>query len=105
MAVLGELFLVVVITVVLQDQNHLTYCAYPVDHEALVLCVVQDSAGVDENRTRQMRVLKETCIPQMAFLLHSVLHSTDQYSKVCIFCASIVKEVFESSKEVVPFPE
>lgn len=43
----------------------------------------------DESRAHQMRLLRQLCLPTMCFLLHSVLHSTQQYRE-CLQLADVI---------------
>ncbi|KAK2163756.1 hypothetical protein LSH36_74g00028 [Paralvinella palmiformis] len=43
----------------------------------------------DDNRTHQMRLLRQLCLPGLCFLLHTVLHNTEQYKK-CVQLANLV---------------
>ena len=36
---------------------------------------------MDERRSHQLSFLRETCLPQVCFILHTVLHSTEQFRK------------------------
>ena len=45
-----------------------------------VLHVLQ--AGTDEALSQQLQALRQTCIPEVCFLLHSVLHSSSLFKKV-----------------------
>ncbi|XP_067133946.1 nuclear pore complex protein Nup107 [Centruroides vittatus] len=52
--------------------------------------VDQRTEGViDEARQKQMALLRKLCIPQMTFLLHTVLHSTSQFEE-CLQIADII---------------
>ncbi|RXM36514.1 Nuclear pore complex protein Nup107 [Acipenser ruthenus] len=48
-----------------------------------------EDAEVDPERSHQMTLLRRLCLPMMAFLLHSVLHSTEQHQE-CLRLADIV---------------
>ena len=39
-------------------------------------------AGTDEALSQQLQALRQTCIPEVCFLLHSVLHSSSLFKKV-----------------------
>ncbi|RXM98795.1 Nuclear pore complex protein Nup107 [Acipenser ruthenus] len=50
---------------------------------------VREDAEEDPERSHQMTLLRRLCLPMMAFLLHSVLHSTEQHQE-CLRLADIV---------------
>ncbi|MGH0138585.1 UNVERIFIED_CONTAM: hypothetical protein FKN15_026490 [Acipenser sinensis] len=50
---------------------------------------VREDAEADPERSHQMTLLRRLCLPMMAFLLHSVLHSTEQHQE-CLRLADIV---------------
>lgn len=45
--------------------------------------------AIDEARQKQMALLRKMCIPQMTFLLHTVLQSTNQFEE-CLQIADII---------------
>lgn len=53
----------------------------------------------DPARHKQMKLLRQLCLPKLCFLLHNVLHSTQNYKKVCCsyslsFIGQLVFSVF-----------
>ncbi|KAJ8245281.1 hypothetical protein GJAV_G00269060 [Gymnothorax javanicus] len=50
---------------------------------------VREDAEEDQERSHQMRLLRQLCLPMMTFLLQSVLHSTEQYQE-CLRLADII---------------
>ncbi|XP_019849419.1 PREDICTED: nuclear pore complex protein Nup107-like isoform X1 [Amphimedon queenslandica] len=59
-----------------------------------------DDADPDEsNRVQQMKRLREICIPRLCFLLHSVLHSSQNY-KDCFELASVIASESHGLHEV-----
>ncbi|XP_015757940.1 PREDICTED: nuclear pore complex protein Nup107-like [Acropora digitifera] len=55
------------------------------DYEVLVLQEEEE----DSSRTHQLQLLRQLCLPLICFLLHKVLHSTEQY-KQCVKIADVV---------------
>ncbi|XP_074869384.1 nuclear pore complex protein Nup107 isoform X2 [Carettochelys insculpta] len=50
---------------------------------------VREDAEHDPERTHQMILLRQLCLPMICFLLHTVLHSTRQYQE-CLRLADVV---------------
>ena len=49
----------------------------------------QPDAGVDEQRAHEMKLLRQLSLPPLCYLLHTVLHSTQQYQD-CLHLAGVV---------------
>ena len=47
-----------------------------------MISVFQEVTAEDEVRIKQMKRLRQICIPRLCFLLHSVLHSSQLYKDV-----------------------
>lgn len=43
----------------------------------------------ESSRTHQLQLLRQLCLPLICFLLHKVLHSTEQY-KQCVQIADVI---------------
>uniref|UniRef100_A0A5G2QXH1 Nuclear pore complex protein n=2 Tax=Sus scrofa TaxID=9823 RepID=A0A5G2QXH1_PIG len=50
---------------------------------------VREDAEEDHERTHQMVLLRQLCLPMLCFLLHTILHSTGQYQE-CLQLADMV---------------
>ncbi|XP_075713041.1 nuclear pore complex protein Nup107 isoform X2 [Rhinoderma darwinii] len=50
---------------------------------------VRDDAEEDPERKHQMELLRSLCLPMMCFLLHTVLHNTEQYQD-CLRLADVI---------------
>ncbi|XP_052021291.1 nuclear pore complex protein Nup107 isoform X2 [Apodemus sylvaticus] len=50
---------------------------------------VREDAEDDAERTHQMALLRKLCLPTLCFLLHTILHSTEQYQE-CLQLADMV---------------
>ncbi|GCC31828.1 hypothetical protein chiPu_0010289 [Chiloscyllium punctatum] len=50
---------------------------------------IREDAEEDAERSHQLNLLRQLCLPMMCFLLHTVLHSTKQYQQ-CLKLADIV---------------
>lgn len=49
---------------------------------------------IDENRARELSLLRHICLPALCFLLHKVLHTTEQYRECVQFADVIVSEAY-----------
>ena len=47
------------------------------------------SSSCSESRIDEMRSLRQSCLPDLALLLHTVLHSTQQYKR-CLQLADVI---------------
>ena len=54
-----------------------------------VICFQEDP---DVQRERETDYLRHLCIPQLVLLLHSVLHSTEQYDKAIALADMVASE-------------
>ena len=50
---------------------------------------LQPDAGADEQRAHEMRLLRQLSLPPLCHLLHTVLHSTEQY-QACLQLADVI---------------
>ena len=55
----------------------------------IILSLLSQDQEVDETRQQQLSSLRELCLPMLCFLLHTVLHTTEQF-KECLALADII---------------
>ncbi|KAM4036684.1 nuclear pore complex protein Nup107 [Anomaloglossus baeobatrachus] len=65
---------------------------------------VRDDADEDPERKHQMDLLRNLCLPMMCFLLHTVLHNTDQYQE-CLRLADVISSETQKLYKVFSKPE
>ena len=67
--------------------------------------VLPQTGPVSESRSAQLSLLRQLCLPQMCFLIHTVLHSTNQYSEVIrVHALTPIPLLSHSYSITVPFP-
>ena len=54
--------------------------------------LMMQDCEIDETRKCQMRLLRQLCLPNMCFLLHTVLHATGQYREALRLADVIASE-------------
>jgi nuclear pore complex protein Nup107 len=59
-------------------------------------------AGTDEALSQQLQALRQTCIPEVCFLLHSVLHSSSLFKKCLQISDVITSEKYMIYKDFRP---
>ncbi|XP_069831037.1 nuclear pore complex protein Nup107 [Dendropsophus ebraccatus] len=65
---------------------------------------VRDDADEDPERKHQMELLRSLCLPMMCFLLHTVLHNTEQYQD-CLRLADVISSENQKLYKVFSKPE
>ncbi|CAJ0936769.1 unnamed protein product [Ranitomeya imitator] len=65
---------------------------------------VRDDAEEDPERKHQMYLLRSLCLPMMCFLLHTVLHNTEQYQE-CLRLADVISSETQKLYKVFSKPE